>query len=323
MRLKFIVRWILLAIILGGTYLVFSNAQNIMDWYALRNYEPPKRIVQLADDTTMKPDLRRIFYVNHPQLNDKVEFNQNCRKTEQSIVLGCYVENQGIYLLEVEDKRLQGVVEVTAAHEVLHAVYDRLNSKERDRVDKMTASFFKQIKDERINKTVENYRTDDSSIVANELHSILATEVMDLPAELEEYYGQYFNDRKRVVSYSGQYEQAFIKLRNQVDRLDEQLQSLKNQIEASQVEIEQRNAEIEQRRRELDRMLADNEVEQYNAQVANFNALVGSYNRLINSTKQKVNYYNQLVQERNSLATAEQELVDAIDSNIIPGEKSR
>ena len=323
MRLRNIVSWTFLVGLIGGMYLVVANAQDIRDWYALRGYEPPARVVQLADKTTMTPDTRRVFYVNHPQISDKRDFRAHCEIKEQSIVLGCYISNRGIFVLEVEDKRLDGVVEVTAAHEVLHAAYDRLSSSEKTRVDKMTNSFFKTIKDQRILDTVENYRKKDASVVPNELHSILATEVKELPADLEEYYGQYFADRQQIVEFSQQYEQAFIRLENKVESIDGQLDSLKNQIESNKASFNQKEAELNQRRTELDRLLANNQVDEYNAKVGEFNELVGSYNRLINSTKQLVSRYNQLVEERNSLVTAEQELKDAIDSSSIPSEKAR
>lgn len=323
MRIKNAISWIVLVVLIAGIYTVSTNAQNIMDWFALRNYSPPQRVVKLADDTSMNPDTRRIFYVNHPQLSQKAEFRTHCKAKEQSIVLGCYINTDGIFLLDVEDPRLEGVVEVTAAHEVLHAVYDRLGSNEQKRVDKMTADFFKTVKDERIIKTVENYRKNDASIVPGELHSILATEVMDLSAELETYYGQYFSNRKQIVSFSQQYEQTFIELEERVDSLGRQLESIKQQLDSNQAELSRRNAEIDQRRQELDRLLAANKVDEYNSQVEIFNQMVSSYNSLINASRQLASQYNKLVEERNSLVTTEQELQEALDSNIIPEEKKQ
>lgn len=314
MRIKNTISWIVLIIVIAITVGALTKTQDIYDWFALRNYTPPARVVKLADDTTMNDYTRKIFYVNHPELNDKQAFNGHCRTTEQSIVLGCFIENKGIFILDVNDPRLNGVMEVTAAHEALHAAYDRLSSQERKQVDEMTESFFATVKDERIKNVVKNYRDKDPSVVPNELHSILGTEVLVLSDELEEYYGKYFKDRKQIVKFSEQYEQTFINLRDEVQDLDVDLESLKKQIDSNQTEINSKNAQIDSERSTLDALLSAQEVEQYNARVSGFNQLVGRYNALVNETRQLINRYNSLVEKRNSLAVQEQELVNSIDS---------
>lgn len=312
---------LLSVVVLLGSLYGITHRQQILDYLALRNYTPSSRVAALADDTTMNDRLRRVFYVNHPALSNKNEFKNNCPSTEQSIVLGCYVQHKGIYLLDVDDKRLEGVVQVTAAHEVLHAEYDRLSASERTKVDRMTGAYFAGIKDERIKKTVEQYRAKDQSIVPNELHSILGTEVKNLSPELETYYSRYFNNRARIVEYSENYEQTFVNLENQVERYDKQLNSLKSAIDANRVEIEGQNNEIEQQKNRLDSLLNSDRTEEYNAAVPEFNARVNSLNRQLQTTKQLVAEYNSIVEKRNAIATTEQQLIDAIDSKTVPGQK--
>src|SRR5688500_6829178 len=83
-------------------WLAFLQRQAIYDWWRLRGYTPPARISALADQTTMNASTRRLFYVYHPELDDAATFNNHCReKSEQTIVLGCYVSNRGIYLFDV------------------------------------------------------------------------------------------------------------------------------------------------------------------------------------------------------------------------------
>lgn len=316
-RLRNFLSWVLLTIVIGMGVFGLANFQAISDYFRLRGYDPPKRIEKLADDTTMLDSTRRIFYVNHPKLSDKAEFNAECRTTEQSIILGCYVANKGIFLLDVEEPKLSGVIEVTAAHEVLHAHYDRLSSSEREKVDRMTADFFENVTNERIKKTVESYREKDSSIVPNELHSILATEVRDLSPELEEYYKKYFNDRAKLVEFSEQYEKAFIDLENQAESIGARLSSLKTQIDANRSQIDALSAELNQEKAELDALLDSGQVEEYNNSVSGFNRRVASYNSLINQTRQLINQYNDLVAEQNSLVLQQQELNEAIDSSTL------
>lgn len=307
-------------IVIAGSIYGIANRQQILDFLALRNYTPSDRVVSLADNTTMKEGMRRVFYVNHPALNDKSNFRKNCPANEQSIVLGCYVERDGIFLLDVQDERLNGVVEVTAAHEALHAAYDRLSSGERKHIDQLTSDFYNTLTDERVRKTVERYREKDASVVPNELHSILGTEMRNLTPELEAYYAQYFNNRIAVVDYSEKYEQTFVDLTNQVEQYDEQLKELKQTIESNQVEIEGQNKELEQQKTQLDALINSGKVSDYNNQVPKFNQQVNSYNSLISRTRNLIAQYNEIVEKRNDIATAEQELIKAINSNVIPAE---
>ena len=169
----------------------------------------------------MNSSSRRLFYVYHPELDDREAFRSHCGH-EQTIVLGCFVEPEGIYIYDVTDQRLAGIEEVTAAHEMLHAAYSRLSTKERQRIDKLTASTFAALTDERIKQTIENYRSRDPGVVPNELHSILGTGVSELPKELETYYKRYFTDRSAVVTLSRTYEANFTDRQKQVEAYDAQ-----------------------------------------------------------------------------------------------------
>jgi uncharacterized protein YukE len=309
-----------LIVIVASIYGI-THRQEILDYLALRNYTPAQRVVQMADDTTMRDETRRVFYINHPELNDKTQFRQNCPSTVHSIVLGCYIENRGIFLLDVTDQRLNGVIQVTAAHEVLHAEYDRLSSAERENVDKMTAAFFSQLSNERIKSTIERYRSKDSSTVPGELHSILGTEVRELSPELEAYYSQYFSDRSKIVSYSEGYEQTFVDLSDRVGEYDSRLELIKETIESNRVEIQGQGSEIERQKKRLDDLLAADQTEEYNASVESFNTAVNDYNRLLQRTKSLIAEYNEIVEQRNNIATTEKELEEAINSNIVPQEQ--
>ena len=303
--------------------LAIMRSQDIFDYVALRGYEPPARISQLADVTTMNDSTRRVFYANHPKLDDKLAFKNDCEVKEQSIVLGCYVSNKGIFLLDVTDPRLRGVIEVTAAHEVLHAAYDRLSGSERKRIDGLTADFFASLQNERVKKSIEQYRAKDPKVVPAELHSILASEVRDLTPELERHYSRYFMDRKKLVAFSEQYEQAFTSLEDQVAGYDARLSQLKNQIEANEARLAVLGGGVESQRDRLNELLANKQTEEYNAAVPAFNSLVVQYNNLIGETKRVIAEYNIVVEKRNAANATEQELAQAIDSNSIPPEQKQ
>lgn len=296
---------VFLLVIFAAVVFVWVKRQDIYDWTRLRNYDPPQRIEQLAFDTTMNNSARRLFYVYHPQLNDRDEFNENCRGFgEHTIVLGCYVSNHGIFLFDIDDDRLEGVEQVTAAHEMLHAAYDRLDEAERVRVDKLVNDAFAKVADERIRRSIDNYRSRDASVVPNELHSILATEVRNLPPELENYYKKYFTNRHAIVSYSEKYESVLTKRRNHASSLELQISGLRNEIEQLEKTLATERESLQQLRGNV---RTQAEAGAYNARVAAYNGNV----RLLNS---QIARHNDLIEEYKEVALETQELYKALDS---------
>lgn len=290
------------------------NRQAIFDWYRLRDYTPSAEIVALADNTELSEYGRHLLYVYHAELQDRDSFNESCQFSEQSIVLGCYVSNSGIYIYNVTDERLRGIKEVTAAHEVLHAGYDRLSGKERERIDSLTAEVLAGVKNQRILDAVEAYRERDESIVPNELHSIVGTEIREIPAELEEYYKKFFKNRQTIVNYSEKYEQAFTERKARANSILNQIESLKSQIESNDKKLRQTRSELESEYRALESQRSSAEPNSFNARVREYNAKVQSYNSMVRQSYVLIDQHNSLVNEYNQVVTEEKELIKAIDS---------
>lgn len=295
---------------------IVSQRQVIFDWYKLRNYVPNTEIAALTTATTMTDMGVHIFYVYHPELNDKDVFNQNCTESEESIVLGCYVQSQGIYLYDVTDERLRGIEEVTAAHEMLHAAYDRLSATERQKIDILTAQVFADLSNERIKKTIEAYSTKDPSVVPNELHSIIGSEVRELPEELEIYYARYFKDRSVVVGYSERYESEFSKREQQAAVYKEQIDSLRQEVDTTNQQLTKQADILTGQNAQLQAERATAEPTAFNLKVRAYNAAIVSYNQSVNNVSAKIDQYNQLVEQYNMVVIEENELIQAIDSRL-------
>lgn len=294
----------LLAVLVGGA-IAWTQRWALYDWRRLQSYTPSAAISELASATTMNDDSRRMFYAQHPQLDDRSTFRAHCNEFgEITIVLGCFVPRTGIYIFDVNDPRLAGVKEVTAAHELLHAAYERLSSSERQRVDQLTQQAYDNLKDDRVRATVAGYQKRDSSVVPNELHSIIGTEVRDLSPELEEYYRRYFNDRKKVVAFAMEYEGAITELRDKAEAIRLELEGLKQEIEQQQDTL---TSDREQLQR--DRNNANTQ-----AEVDAFNRRVNAYNTNIRELNTMINQYNALVDEYQSVAVEAQEIYKALDS---------
>lgn len=310
---------LLLIVVAGGLFL----QQDIRDYLRLRGYTPPSEIAALADDTTMANETRRLFYLNHPEIVEKDIFNAHCRDNEHTIVLGCFLPGQQrIYLLAVDDERLEGVKEVTAAHELLHAAYERLGTKERDRINALLEDAFNQVTDARILETVELYRKQNPAVVLNELHSILGTEVRVLSPDLEEYYSRYFSNRGRIVGYSEQYERAFTERRNAIRSYDSQLENLRAQIDERSAQLKRAEAELNSDRERMNQLRASGQFAAHDAMVPTFNAKVRRYNADVDRLDDLVANYNDIVLRRNAIVAEEAELVEAIDSRtIVPAQQ--
>ena len=309
-----------LILIFGAVFFAVHNLQNIKDWYALRNYQAPTVVSQLADQDSMTPYGRKIFYVNHPSLDEKDLFSTHCPVTsrEQSIVLGCYHGNQaGIFLLKVTDERLNGVHQVTAAHEMLHGAYDRLGGSKKSEVDAMLQDFYANgLKDDRVKKTIDAYRKSEPNDVVNEMHSIFGTEVAVLPAGLESYYKQYFVSRQAVTNYSAKYQAAFTSRQDAVDNYDKQLTSLKARIDQATQALDAKQGQIDSGRSNLDQLRRSGNTSEYNAGVPVYNALVDSYNADIHEAKALINEYNDIVARRNAIAGEQDKLVDELKGKM-------
>lgn len=301
------------------------NRQNIFDWWQLRNYQAPASISRLAEQDTMTDYARKILYVNQTEISAKSAFAEQCPNNggEQTIVLGCYHSKQaGIFLLGVSDPRLDGVQQVTAAHEMLHGAYDRLSSSERRKVDDMLVNYYQnRLTDQRIINTMKAYKKTEPNDLVNEMHSIFGTEILNLPAELEQYYKRYFINRTQVVKYSERYQSEFTSRQAEVARYDASLASLKQQINNMEADLKVRQGELQERQAALNDLRSGNNIDQYNAGVPGYNSLINSYNAEADQVKELVAQYNDLVGKRNATAFEKDQLTKELKSDVAPAER--
>ena len=290
----------------------------IYDWARLYNYQAPPAIAQLATDATMTDSARRMYYVNHPGLKDKSTFGDYCDSpTEQSVVLGCYKGGQrGIYLLDVSNAELAGIKQVTAAHEMLHAAYDRLSPSERTRIDRLLQDYYNnQLQDQTIKDTVDGYRKSEPDDLVNEMHSIFGTQVANLPTELEDYYKQYFSDRAKLVSYYNAYDKAFSGRQAKIKEYDNQLQAWKGQIDSLEKDLTSQESSLNAQRSALNAQRSRGDYEAYNSGVDSYNAAVVAFNADLAQLKRLVNSYNDMINQRNAIAFEEQQLMESLNTS--------
>lgn len=190
-------------------------------------FEPSSAISSIGRKMDLTSTGSRIFFASEPELVATSDFNDDCHATEKtSVVIGCYMTGR-IYLYDVTNEELRGIRVVTAAHEILHAAYDRLSSRERTRVNELLEERARVIKSEdpEFLKRMSVYDELTSAERVNELHSVIGTEVSSIGSELEDYYRRYFDDRSKIVEYYEQYHGVFVTVENQAKELAASLDS--------------------------------------------------------------------------------------------------
>lgn len=297
----------------------FINRQAIFDWWKLRGYDPPAEVSALATQTTMNDQARKMFYVNQPLILHKQNFTKYCPNSggEKTIVLGCYHPTQnGIYVLAVDDARLNGVEQVTSAHEMLHAAYDRLSGSDKQKVDKLLTDYYQnELADERVKKIIDAYKQSEPNDVVNEMHSIFGTELRDLPPALETYYARYFTNRQAVAAYASKYQGEFTSRQNAIEQYDAQLETYKNQINSLESQLQGQKLQIDSEQQRLANLRAENNIAAYNSGVPGYNQLVRDYNANVAVLRVLVVKYNNLVNQRNAVAFEVDQLSKELSTN--------
>lgn len=231
------------------TLVLLGNRQLILDHIAVWQYKPTEEIAGFVDRTTMNEKAEFLFYASRPSLEATQAFNDKCSRIEKSTaILGCY-DSDRIYIYNVPDQKLDGIREVTSAHEMLHAAYLRMGDAERNMVNALVeAEYAKLSGDGDFAERMAFYARTEPGERDNELHSIIGTEVANVSVELEEHYKKYFTDRGQVVALHSQYASIFAELQIRSEELSNQLTALKESIEIStatyNLQVKQLNQDI-------------------------------------------------------------------------------
>lgn len=222
-----------------------ARGQWLQDQWTVLTEPSPEEIVAIADTTGMSDEGRLIFLASTPEIEDASAFNDDCA-VESRGTLGCF-DGTDIYIYAVTDPRLQGTIEVTAAHEMLHAAYQRLSREERERVDALVEEAVAAIpEDDRVFDDLALY---PRSQWPDEWHSRLGTEFADLPPALEAHYARYFDDRSLVLALHVQSTARLDELETQLDELSTRAEALNDEIgtrsEAYEAALAAYNADVE------------------------------------------------------------------------------
>jgi len=294
-----------------------ERRQAYADQWVVWTDPPSAQVETLADELSLTETGRRIFFATRPQVEQARDFEAHCT-VEAEVVLGCYYRGR-IFVYDVTDERLAGTVQATAAHELLHAVYERMGAADQTRIDALIADYVATLPDDDETRAIiDTYPADQHD---DEWHSRLATSYETLPAAIERHYAAVFTDRGIVVAFDNT-------SREQLDGYTDRIDALSAELDAASADLSARSAAY------------DADLAAVNAEIATFNqradsggfssqaefdreraALVARQDEL-EARRLKLNAdvddYNAKVVELTSLDSERAELYERLDSRSAP-----
>jgi len=215
--------------------LIYFQRQFVSDSIVNFFFSPSIEVREIESSIGLTNEGKRIFYATQPELTSSRRFNQRCpRQEDKSPIIGCYTSDDRVYIYKISNADLDGIEEVTASHEMLHAVWSRHNDSEKKRLTSLLDGAYGKLADNNeLHERMEYYKRTEPGEFYNEIHSILGTEVADLGQELEKYYAQYFNNRQQILAFHQQYYSIYESLNTRANELQSQMEALSANISAA------------------------------------------------------------------------------------------
>ena len=239
--------FLMLVFLVAIAGLVYAKYDFMYDVVVGFNYVPEEEIAVVIDNIDLTGEGQRILKASRPELQSAADFNKNCPTVSaQTSTLGCYYARQ-IYVYNIDNEELNGIKEAVLAHELLHAVWERMSDREKARLEPILRQVYEDNQDE-LSEHMGNYETED---FVDELHSAIGTQldVSKLGSELRNHYAEYFNDLAKIVAYFKGYDDILTGQRKEAEKLYAEIQTRKAEIDARtatyQQNFDQLNADID------------------------------------------------------------------------------
>ncbi|MBR3252499.1 hypothetical protein IKF84_00275 [Candidatus Saccharibacteria bacterium] len=302
-------------ILMLGVAVIWLNFGVIRDVLIGMGYRPTDEMVEIRESLGLTGTGARIFNASMPVLQEKQEFNSNCREVEnESAILGCY-RDERIFVYNIVDEELPGIRELTAAHELLHAVYDRMSGEDKSKWRNDLIAVYQENQDI-LGEEIDLYNDSEKQ---EELYVRVGTEITDLPSELEKHYAEIFEDQDKIVGYYNSYIKVFREIEAKLESLYGEITGLDEKIAAKTSEYE---ASLE---------ALNSEIAEFNNCAATANCFSSTYvfnkrraellgkkealEGLYDEISALIDQYNGLIEEYNKLALHGQMLNMAINSS--------
>ncbi len=298
-----------------GIYAVVQS-RPVQDWWRAARYAEPERVAEIRKDLELTDKGERIFLATQPAVEEAESFNEHCNSHRKDVsLLGCYT-NDKMYIYQVDHEELKDSNKVTAAHELLHAVWARMNDVEREETEKWLRIIQRQDLDW-VEEELSLYNEEER---LEELYTRVGTKLREIPDELEEHYREYFTDRMRIVEFYEAYQAPFEKLKKTNEELKAKIDKLGTEIEQNRAEYNQRLENLQVGVQEFN-ACAETEgcfasLEEFNKRKASLRQEESELNVWREKVNQQIDENNNLVHEYNTNQLALGELNNALNSNM-------
>lgn len=310
---------ILLLVVAGVLVWAMLNLQWLEDWWRGKDYQPVGEMLQIRNSLGLTERGEFLFQASTPKLAESDEFNSICRtaEDEEIAVLGCYTD-KNIYVYNITSAELDGIKELTTAHELLHAVWDRMSEEERDEL----ATALRRVSDGADEHFQEELMTYDEAQRQEELFVRAGTEIMNVPTELEKIYAEVFKDQDAIVAFYNKYIAVFRAMEAEMEALEGEMKSVGAEIEGTSNDYERRmgqlNADIASFNACADVAGCFKTNEEFYARRGELLAQQGELNAMYDRINQLIDKYNELVLKYNADVTKTNKLNQIMNSNSKP-----
>ncbi len=316
-RVGSIVTFVVSALLIVSALWLYFNRQFVIDTITVWSYQPSETIQAIQSNAEFTDKGRFVFYATQPALEQQDAFNRECpRQEERSPILGCYTNDDRIYIYDLTNERLDGMEEVTAAHEMLHAVWRRMSDAEREKIAAELQTAYEKTDNAALKDRMAYYERTEPGELHNELHSILGTEIASLGEPLESYYGKYF-DRSTVLALHAKYSSVYNGLYDRASELYSQMESLASSIESRSAEyqtaVRQYTADIQSfnTRANNGSFSSQNQFNRERAVLVARSAVLNNQRQAVNAS---ITTYNKYYSEYQDIAKQIEVLNESIDS---------
>ena len=314
---------LLVAVIsIAAALILLVNRQYVVDQLTVWQFHPIGAVSRLAERSGMSDTGKFYFYASQPAIETAEIFNKECgRKEANTAILGCY-NGKNIYVYNVTNQQLDGIKEVTAAHEMLHAAYARLSEREKRSVDALLEAEYEKLKNNKdFTDRFSFYDRTEPGERDNELHSVIGTEVAAVSPKLETYYQKYFTNRSKVLALHDKYASVFAQLQTEGDALSSQLTSLGNEIDRKTTEynasVATLNGDIESFNQRANGGGFSSK-EQFDSERASLLARADQLDAMRQAINADIAQYNTLRERLKRVASQSEALNRSIDSSLAP-----
>lgn len=309
--------WVAIVVIVALSGMVLRQPAWWDFWSGL-GYEPDATTAEIEDALELTGKGRRIFAATRPVVEQSAEFNEHCNSHNADVsLLGCYTDGK-IYVYEITAEQLTAANKVTAAHELLHAVWERMSGVERYQLESLLRAVYMDNQDW-FDEELESYDEDER---LEEIYARAGTKLAEVPEELEEHYAKIFQNRAKIVAYYQAYEAPFKVLQKEIEDLEKKITATRDEIEreraAYTLAVEELDGKVDQFNICADLPGCFRTEAEFRRQRNNLLAEREDLEKQREQLNEKITQNNQRVQDYLDKRTALGELSDALNSNIEP-----